>query len=202
MALKVRKIESVRQLSDEDLVEKFAQSRQHEYFEELYNRYVHLSFGVCLKIMKNDADSHDIVSDVFKTLFIKLPTANVKSFKAYVYAVTRNECIARLRQRKNENTKQAEWQLTPFSDSGIMENEALNSLTSSEPSVEKLVEEAVTQLGEEQRICVRMFFYENRSYKEIATQTGFTEKQVKSYLQNGKRNLRILLEKEMKKLSA
>ncbi len=59
--------------------------------------------------------------------------------------------------------------------------------------------EAITQLGDEQKLCIRLFFYDDKSYREIATETGFTEKQVKSYLQNGKRNLRILLEKELRK---
>ena len=70
MATKVRNIEPVHNLSDEELVGKFANTKQHAYFEELYNRYIHLAYGVCLKIMKNDADSRDVVSDVFKTLFL------------------------------------------------------------------------------------------------------------------------------------
>ena len=202
MALKTRKIEPIKSLSDEDLVEKFAKTKQQAYFEELYRRYIHLSYGVCLKMMKNEADSRDIVSDVFKTLYIKLPTAKVQSFKAYVYAVSRNECIAKLRQRKSQMKKHEAWQKTEITHSKFMENEGLLALDNVGPSMEKLVEDAVAKLGEDQRKCVRLFFYENKSYKEIASQTGYSEKQVKSFLQNGKRNLRIALEKEMRKLSA
>ena len=202
MALKVRKIGPIQSLTDEELVSKFAKTKQQAYFEELYNRYVHLAYGVCLKLMKNEADSHDVVSDVFKTLYLKLPTSNVKSFKAYLYAVSRNECIAKLRKRKSESNKKAEWQKTEFSDRSFMENEGLTALAKGTPSLDTLVEDAVAKLGEEQRTCIRLFFYDNKSYKEIASQTGYSEKQVKSYLQNGKRNLRIVLEKEMRKLSA
>lgn len=202
MAPKIVNMESVRSMSDEELAAKFAKSKQQIYFEELYRRYVHLAYGVCLKMMKNEADSRDVVSDVFRILFQKLPTANLRSFKAYLYAVSRNECIAKLRQRKSEMLKQAEFQKSAASGDDFMENEGLNALTNSGPSMEKVVEAAILQLGDEQRTCIKLFFYEDKSYKEIALQTGFSEKQVKSYLQNGKRNLRIRLEKELRKLSA
>ncbi len=202
MALKVRNIEPYHSLSDEELVAKFAQTKQQAYFEELYNRYLHLSYGVCLKMMKNEADSRDVVSDVFKTLYLKLPTANVQSFKAYVYAVSRNECIAKLRKRKSESKKMQEWQRTENTQNAFMENDGLVALSDVGPSMDKLVENAIARLGDEQRTCIHLFFYDNKSYKEIAAQTGYSEKHVKSFLQNGKRNLRIALEKEMRKLSA
>ena len=202
MAAKIRNIEPIHSLSDEMLVEKFASTKKQAYFEELYKRYIHLSYGVCLKMMKNEHDSRDVVADVFKTLYLKLPTANVQSFKAYVYAVSRNESIAKLRQRKSEMKKQQEWQKTEATHTNFMENEGLLALDNVGPSKEQLVEEAVASLGDDQRLCVRLFFYENKSYKDIATQTGFSEKQVKSYLQNGKRNLRIALENKLRKLSA
>lgn len=202
MALKAVNIASIRQLSDEELVDKFTQTKQQAYFEELYRRYIHLAYGVCMKMMKNEDDSRDVVSDVFKILYLKLPTANLRSFKAYLYAVSRNECIGKLRQRKSESMKLGEWQKSAAAGDSFMENEGLRALTNGGPSVEKVVEEAIQELGDEQRTCIRLFFYEDKSYKEIVLQTGFTEKQVKSYLQNGKRNLRIRLESELRKLSA
>ena len=74
-----------------------------------------------------------------------------------------------------------------------MENEGLIRLLDSEPSVEKVIEEAILKLNQHQRTCINLFFFENKSYKEIVEITGLTDKQVKSYLQNGKRNLKILL---------
>lgn len=202
MSLKIRDIEPIQNLSDEELVAKFAKTQKQAYFEELYKRYIHLSYGVCLKLMKNEDDSRDVVSEVFKILYIKLPTANVQSFKAYVYAVSRNECIAKLRQRKSEMLKQQEWQKTEITHSDFMENDGLLALDNIGPSKEKLVEAAVANLGSDQRTCIHLFFFDNKSYKDIASQTGYSEKQVKSFLQNGKRNLRIALEQEMRKLSA
>lgn len=202
MALKAVHTNPLSQLSDEELVERFASTKQEAFFAELYRRYIHLAYGVCLKLMKNEDDSRDVVADVFRILYQKLPTADLRSFKAYLYTVSRNECIGKLRKRRKEQNRQQEFQKTAAAGDSFMENEGFLSLMNSAPDQEKLVEEAVQQLGEEQRTCVRLFFYEDKSYKEIATQTGFTEKQVKSYLQNGKRNLRIRLEKELRKLSA
>ncbi|MBI1226394.1 MAG: sigma-70 family RNA polymerase sigma factor [Bacteroidetes bacterium] len=190
---------AVQQLSDEELVSKFSATQQQTYFEELYRRYKHLAYGVCLKLMKNEDESRDVVSDVFKILFVKLPTSEIKSFKAYLYTVSRNECIAKLRQKKSEMEKLAKYNHVENSPTDFMENDGFAALFSAHPTMEQEVERAVEQLGDEQKTCIRLFFYDDKSYREIATETGFTEKQVKSYLQNGKRNLRILLEKELRK---
>lgn len=190
---------AVQQLSDEELVSRFSETQQQTYFEELYRRYMHLAYGVCLKLMKNEDEARDVVSDVFKILFLKLPKADVKSFKAYLYTVSRNECIAKLRQRKSEMEKLAKYNHVENSPTDFMESDGFAALFNAHPTMEQEVERAVAQLGDEQKTCVRLFFYEDKSYREIATETGFTEKQVKSYLQNGKRNLRILLEKELRK---
>jgi RNA polymerase sigma-70 factor (ECF subfamily) len=202
MIFNLRNIEPVNRLSDEELVTKFANTQKQAYFEELYNRYRHLAYGVCLKMLKDDAESLDVVSEVFKILYIKLPTANVKSFKSYLYAVSRNECIARLRSRKTESIKLSDWKNTENAPQDFMENEALFSHLDGEPSLEATMEKAIERLGDDQRTCIRLFFFNDKSYKEIADQTGYTEKQVKSYLQNGKRNLRILLEKDLQKHTA
>jgi RNA polymerase sigma-70 factor, ECF subfamily len=190
---------AVQQFSDEELVSRFSATQQQTYFEELYRRYKHLAYGVCLKLMKNEDESRDVVSDVFKILFTKLPSSDIKSFKAYLYTVSRNECIAKLRQKKSEMEKLAKYNRVENSPNDFMENEGFAALFNAHPTMEQEVERAVGQLGDEQKTCIHLFFYEDKSYREIATETGFTEKQVKSYLQNGKRNLRIILEKELRK---
>jgi RNA polymerase sigma-70 factor (ECF subfamily) len=185
-------------LTDEELVGRFAKTKKQSYFEELYKRYRHLAYGVCIKMLKDDSESRDVVSEVFKILFVKLPGANVQSFKSYLYAVARNECIARLRQQKTETTKLADLKYMENTGQDFMENDGLLTLMDSGLSLDTAVEKAVEQLGEGQRICIRLFFYEDKSYRDISSETGYTEKQVKSYLQNGKRNLRIMLEDDMR----
>jgi len=56
-------------------------------------------------------------------------------------------------------------------------------------------------LGKEQKLCVILFYLEKRSYQEIATSTQFTQMQVKSHIQNGKRNLKLLMEKKAREKS-
>lgn len=60
----------------------------------------------------------------------------------------------------------------------------------------KDLEEAMQHLKKEQKTCIRMFYLQRKSYQSIAEETGFNLLQVKSYIQNGKRNLRLLLEKK------
>ncbi|GIV31849.1 MAG: DNA-directed RNA polymerase sigma-70 factor [Saprospiraceae bacterium] len=186
-------------MSDEELVSHFAQSGDDIYFEELYNRYRHLSYGVCLKLMKDENDSLDVVADVFRILYEKLPTANIQSFRSYLYTVSRNECIGRLRKRQAEYARKAEWKSMQDKPSAFVENRRLVALLDNETPIDVKVEAAVESLKEEQRTCIRLFFYEGKSYREIAELTGYSEKAVKSYLQNGKRNLRIRLEEEFRK---
>jgi RNA polymerase sigma factor (sigma-70 family) len=53
--------------------------------------------------------------------------------------------------------------------------------------------EALKSLAEKQRICVELFYLQEKSYNEVAEITGFTMNEVKSFIQNGKRNLKIYL---------
>lgn len=199
MTANLADIKQIKQLPDEELVRLFAETKRQKYFAELYNRYIRLGFGVCLKYLKNEADSKDVLSEVFRILYKKIPTSNIQSFKKYFYTVTRNECIGKLRQKQKETERLAELVKIEKSSNNFMENEGFIRLLDSEPSVEKVIEEAILKLNQHQRTCITLFFFENKSYKEIVEITSLTEKQVKSYLQNGKRNLKILLTDFIKK---
>lgn len=190
---------SLNKWSDEDLVAKFAETQQPRYFGELYDRYSHLSFGVGLKYLKNESAAGDLVSEVFEILFKKIPTTNIQYFKKYLYTVTRNEAIGRLRKQTRKREKLADLKIIEKNNSPFMENEGLIRLMDNELSLEAIVEKAIDKLGDEQRSCVQLFFFQNKSYKEIVEMTPFNEKQVKSFLQNGKRKLKILLEEDILK---
>ena len=58
---------------------------------------------------------------------------------------------------------------------------------------------SLEELNPEQKQCLILFYLEKKSYQEISENTGFSLMQVKSYIQNGKRNLKILLDKKMNK---
>ena len=199
MFSKIVNIKPLTEWTDEELVAKFAQTSQPKYFGELYNRYAHLAFGLGLKYLKNEAESSDLVSEVFEILFKKIPTANIQSFRKYLYTVTRNEAIGKLRKKKTQQEKMADLKIIEKNSGEFMENEGLLRLMDNEPSLEAIIKVAINKLSAEQQTCINLFFFQNKSYKEIVDLTNFTDKQVKSFLQNGKRKLKILLEQDIVK---
>lgn len=194
MTTKIINLETIKKMTDEALVSEFARTGQQDYFGELYNRYAHLSFGVCMKMLRNEEESRDVVSTVFMILHKKIPTSNILSFKKYLYTVSRNESLSRIRQRRSESEKLADLKIIEKNETNFMENEELIRLIDNEPSIEYLIGEAIKKLGEKQQKCIRLFFFENKSYKEIVDMTEFNLKEVKSFLQNGKRKLKIYLQ--------
>lgn len=192
---------SADKLPDDVLVEKYSKTKDNQAFGILYKRYAHLVYGSALKYMKDEETARDMVAQVFEKLYRKLPEVNVKNFKSYVYGSVRNECIARLRQIKSERTKKDNYSLDENIAGTFMENEGMLRLLESSESVEEKVADAMELLPIEQKQCVTLFFFDKRSYKEIVEMTDFDMKQVKSYLQNGKRNLRNALEQTLEKYS-
>lgn len=180
-------------LPDAELLSLFQAEGNADYLGVLFTRYRHLAFGVAYKYFRDRDEAEDMVSHVFSLLLEKLSGKDVHSFKQYLYGTVRNECLARTRHMKKEGERQQEWVMTEISDDGFMEIENMVHLREEKP-LDEMVRDAIQQLGEEQRVCVLHFFFEGKSYKEISLQTGFTLKNVKSYLQNGKRNLKKLLE--------
>ena len=193
--------QTLENLSDAELIERFQRERLESYIGELYRRYRHLVMGMSIKYLKNREEAEDMVSYVFTLLIEILPDKDVRSFKQYLYGIVRNECLAKYRKIRKEGERQQEY--TNFENNlhSFVETDPVLSLVNVQ-TMEQAVEAALQTLGEEQRICIRQFFFEGKSYKEIADQTGFALKKVKSYLQNGKRNLRNQLEEFRKNSNA
>lgn len=188
---------TLQNLSDAELVAVFVKNQSNAHFGELYRRYAHLVYGVSLKYMKDQELAKDMVTLIFEKLYRKIPSTNVQNFKSYVYGASRNECIARLRKLKSERDKKEKYTISEKSSYDFMETADWERQLDGEVAIEDKIEAAILKLPEDQRRCVRLFFYENKSYKEIVAMTDFDLKQVKSYLQNGKRNLRNILKPMM-----
>jgi len=85
-------------------------------------------------------------------------------------------------------------------DDGVMEQNNLPGLFG-EANIDALLQQlpnAISNLNTEQRLCINLFYLKEKCYEEISMQTGYSLKQVKSYIQNGKRNLKIYLSQQMK----
>lgn len=181
-----------KEYSDEELLSLFKDTSKAEYFQQLYERYIPLIYGLCLKYLQNTEQSQDAVIDIFENLSQKIQGYEIKIFKNWLYSVVKNHCFHILKENKRE--------IIVNFDSQLMESEPILDLLSENANVDKedALNKCLEQLPEPQRISVKKFFYEDKSYAEIVDETGFHLKSVKSYIQNGKRNLKICIEKNLK----
>ena len=187
----------IEQLSDIELVLQYKSTGDHVFFAELYQRYTHLVLGTCFKYLKNEAESRDAVMDIFEKLLVDLKKHEVQYFKSWLYMVTKNHCLMQLRKKSNNHVS---LDLIKLVSENFVENAETMHLHSQSENDEKELHTALNELNEQQKICVELFYLKNRCYQDIADQTGFTMLQVKSYIQNGKRNLKIILEKNQSNL--
>jgi RNA polymerase sigma-70 factor, ECF subfamily len=177
-------------LTDLELIAKFQATGDNNYVATLFNRYVHLIYGVTMKYLKNEEDSKDFTMQVFEILMNKLSYHQVENFKSWLYTLVRNHCLMHLRKVKSHREKDAE--IKYIYEAG-MENPEDWHLEDEKEILLNGLEQALSELNEEQEICIRLFYLKKKSYQEIMDETGFDFKQVKSFIQNGKRNLKNLL---------
>lgn len=173
--------------TDEEVLSAYREKGDPELVGELFNRYMHLVYGLCLKYLKNRDDSQDAVMNIYEIVAQKLLTAEVTYFKSWLYTVSKNHCLMELRKKKPETTTEL------FMESAIdvHPNEETDELEHHLDALAYCVE----QLKKEQKACVKLFFLEKNSYLQVQEQTGLQLKKVKSHIQNGKRNLKICLER-------
>lgn len=181
------------QLSDLDIISGYKKDRDPEWIGILFDRYIHLVFGVCMKYLKNEDDSKDAVMQIFEKLLSDLLKYRVNNFKTWLYALTKNHCLMQLRKTTVVKTS-GEEELRKINHSVV--ESFLDLHPSNEKDMDKMLEKlanGITKLSEEQSRCIELMYLKEKSYKEIVSMTGYNLKQVKSYIQNGKRNLKKLL---------
>ncbi len=179
---------------DKELIDNYQKSGNSFFVGELFDRYTHLIFAVCLKYLQNEADSKDAVMDIFEKLLVELKTRSIDNFKNWIYTLTKNHCLQHLRTHNNRHRIREKMGKESL-DNGIVKPDE-NLLKEEVESQYKHLQEAISELKDEQEVCIRLMYLEEKTYKEIADDTGFEIKKVKSYIQNGKRNLKTILEKK------
>lgn len=179
-------------VSDELLAQRFKDSGDLDVLGTLYERYLHLIYGVCLKYLQNREEAQDAVTGIFEKLIVELPKQEVKTFKSWLYVLTKNYCLMQIRSQKSTSRKMEAWQMEQ--EYFVESNEELHPIDEDEASMNKKLIECLQKLKDEQQKCIQLFYFENKSYREISSMTKLEEKKVKSYIQNGKRNLRICIE--------
>ncbi len=183
-------MESIHTLSDEELIRLYKDTDNMECVGVLYTRYSHLVLGVCIKILKEEQIALDQTMQFFEKLVVLLKSTSIDNFNKWIYISTKNACISRIRKTQTEMKHIVGWKsdlLEPITDELGYEEASYKQIESENLLI------AIEKLKPDQRQCIKLFFFEEKSYKEIAQITGFEEPLIKSFLQNGKRNLRSFL---------
>ncbi len=175
--------------SDAELVSLYKKSGDTAYLGTLYERYTELVYGVCLKILKNESEAQDAFMTVFEKLLVKVKTQEIKDFRPWLHVLVKNQCFEILRKRSKHLTvsyetefMQSEEVVHPYFEDSSLERE-------------KILTQCLEQLNVEQKQCVQLFYYQGKTYKEIASLKDEAVGKIRSYIQNGRRNLKMCIEK-------
>ena len=178
---------------DRELILQYKKRNNAEVLGFLYSRYVALVYGLSLKYFNDRERAKDAVMQIFEQLAVELHRHDIQNFKSWLYVFSKNYCLMELRKERALRKKEELWLAD---QKNFMEKaEELHPIDEDENlQMNQALKDCVEKLKMEQQRCIRLFYYENKSYRDISGQTGWGEKKVKSLLQNGKRNLKICLE--------
>jgi RNA polymerase sigma factor (sigma-70 family) len=180
----------ISKISDQELISGYKTSGEVRYAGELFQRYNHLVFGVCMKYLKNQEESRDAVMNIFEKLLEDLKKHEIGNFKGWLHTVTRNHCLMFIRTGKKMSYSGEE------SIEGLMElSYSLHLYNDDNDGGDySRLEDCMDKLVEAQKKCVELFYLQEKCYKEVGELTNYSLNEVKSYIQNGKRNLKNCIE--------
>lgn len=177
-------------IDDNEILRRYySENNNNEWLGILLQRYTLLLLGVCMKYLKNEEDAKDNVQQVFLKVINDLPKYKVEYFKSWLYMVTKNHCLMKLRDKGKYPLE--------INDQAMSAAEEPDTLIH---AVEKefhlsFMEQALEHLNNEQRTCITSFYLQKQTYQQISERTGLSIMQVKSHIQNGKRNLKIQMQR-------
>lgn len=181
-------------LDDSELILRYRNNGDKDSVGILFSRYSHLVFGVCMKYLKDQDECKDATLQIFEKLYDDLKKYEVQKFSFWLHSVARNYCLMQLRNRQAAMKREEDF---AASEKSLVETEEESTPIAEKEIVFDKLEEAIKSLNEEQRICIELFYLKQKCYQEITELTDFNIKQVKSYIQNGKRNLKIFLQQHI-----
>ena len=179
-------------IEDKQLLDKFYSEGNNQWLGILLQRYTMLLLGVCMKYLKNEEEAKDSVQQIFVKVISELPKYKVEYFKSWLYMIARNYCLMKLRDRHGKIPVE-------LTDRFVQEDDYdhKQALVDKDNTL-ALIEESLQELNDEQKHCLTLFYLQKKSYDDITNVTGYSALQVKSYIQNGKRNLKMIVEKKLK----
>ncbi|HMR92381.1 MAG TPA: sigma-70 family RNA polymerase sigma factor [Chitinophagaceae bacterium] len=176
---------------DKELADRYRQTGDMQVLGNLYQRYMDLVYGVCLQYLKEPEAAQDAVMQIFEELVLKLRKHEVENFRGWLHQVAKNHCLMQLRTPKNLKTVEFNAELMQS-----QENVHLNGVLEKEENFKRL-DDCLGTLGAEQEEAIRLFYLQGKCYNEIAAQTGREWNQVRSAIQNGRRNLKRCMESKV-----
>ena len=178
--------------TDLELLQAYQQQHDQEQLGRLYERYIELVYGLCLKYYKNEADAEDAVMQLFEVLIEKAKKHDISNFKSWLYVVAKNHCLMQLRK----NGKQ----IIESIDPAIMQSadKRHHDIEIQDEGEEKALKDCMEKLSVQQKACIEAFYFQDLSYKEIAEAHNKPLGSIRSFIQNGRRNLKICMEERVK----
>lgn len=175
---------------DAELLASYRSSESLSVLGDLYSRYMEMVYGVCLKYLKEPEEAQDAVMAIFEELIAKLKLHEVQNFKSWLYTLAKNHCLMKLRSLKKMPAAKLAEEFMQSEEDGHLEN-VLNR----EEHFRQL-DECMEQLVDGQRQAIEAFYLQGKCYNEISAETGLEWNQVRSSIQNGRRNLKICMESQ------
>ncbi len=179
----------IKKLDDIELARRYRKSSDSKYMEVLFERYFHLVFGVCLKYLKNEFEAKESVLAIYERLLKEFKEQEIDNIPSWLHVVSRNYCFTYLRTKGRALNREKKYEAEIKEASKY---EEVEDVELKEVQLTKL-EIALKKLKEDQKTCIELFYLEQSCYQQVPHRTGFNLKEVKSHIQNGKRNLKIIL---------
>ncbi|MBL7918371.1 MAG: sigma-70 family RNA polymerase sigma factor [Bacteroidia bacterium] len=171
----------------------FLQNDDNQCIGELYRRYGHLVLGLCIKYLKDKDNAEDAVMSIFGQLLNDLKRHKVEFFKSWLYTYSKNYCLMQLRKKQSQLKKELE---IKENEIFLMDYNSVEHLNEKEQQI-TIMQMALNELNKEQKTCLELFYLSQKSYSEIVEITGYSNNEVKSHIQNGKRNLKLKMESKI-----
>lgn len=184
---------------DEELITEYYKTGNQQLIGKLFSNHVKTIYGVCLFYFKDKDVAKDHVMQITEKLFVELKKKPIQHFKAWLSFVVRNHCISEIRKNKNKHFVSETYLDFEVNYTSLEEEQKIEYVT--DEDLLQHLRDVLPKLKEKQKICIEYFYLNNKSYQEIAELTSFTINEIKSYIQNGKRNLKLLIEDKINKSS-
>lgn len=181
-------------VSDEELLKLYKETSNKEVFADLFKKHVTVVYGTCLFYLQDKDEAQDATMQLFEKLMIDINNREIDNFKGWLSFVVRNHCISLIRKQKSQTKNVKSYYEFEYQDVNFEIEDAINRV--GDEQMLGQMKNCLPKLKEAQRICIELFYLKNKSYQDIANETGYSLNEIKSYIQNGKRNLKLLIEEQ------